>query len=303
MNELLAQQTNNTIAKMAPFKQSGRPLRLQVRVPGMLDSLQFHDDPEPFLPMSPDDVEIEVKATGLNHVDIMISMGQIPEDTMGMDAAGIVTRIGSGVKGIHPGERVVTFLVGAYRTLVRNPECLIAKIPDEMSFEIAASLPCTHMTAYQALIEIGKLKKDETVLIHAAAGGVGQAAIQVAQHIGAEVFVSCGYEGKKKLLMKTWGLPEDHIFYSRDLSFVKGINRMTDGRGIDVILHSLPGEALRQTWQCIAPFGRMIDVSMKDCLGNTGLDMAPFLRNATYNMVSSADPEVLTAHLLICIVD
>ena len=303
MNELLAQQTNNTIAKMAPFKQPGRPLRLQVRVPGMLDSLQFHDDPEPLLPMGPDDVEIEVRATGLNHVDIMISMGQIPEDTMGMDAAGVVTRIGSSVEDIYPGERVVTFLVGAYRTLVRNPECLIAKIPDKMSFEIAASLPCTHMTAYQALIEIGKLKKDETVLIHAAGGGVGQAAIQVAQHIGAEVFVSCGYEGKKKLLMKTWGLPEDHIFYSRDLSFVKGINRMTGGRGIDVILHSLPGEALRQTWQCIAPFGRMIDISMKDCLGNTGLEMAPFLRNATYSMVSLPDLGALTARLLICIVD
>ena len=295
VNEVLAEQTNNTVAKIAPFKQPHRPLCLQVQIPGMLDSLRFRDDPEPLLPMAPDDVEVEVKATGLNHVDIMISMGQIPEDMMGMDAAGIVTRIGPSVKDISIGERVITFRVGAYRTLVRNPECLIAKIPDTMSFEIAASLPCTHMTAYQALIEIGRLKKDETVLIHAAAGGVGQAAVQIAKHIGAEVFVSCGYEGKKRLLMNHWGLPQDHIFYSRDFSFVKGINRMTGGRGIDVILHSLPGEALRQTWQCIAPFGRMIDVSMKDCLGNTGLDMAPFLRNATYNMVSLTGLEFPTA--------
>ena len=302
MNELLAQQMNNTVAKLARFKQPGRPLRLEVQVPGMLDSLQFHDDPEPSLPMATDDVEIEVKATGLNHVDVMISMGQIPEDTMGMDAAGIVTRVGSGVEGIHVGERVVTFLVGAYRTFVRNPECLVAKIPNEMSFEIAASLPCTHMTAYQALIEIGKLNKNETVLIHAAAGGVGQAAIQVAKYLGAEIFVSCGYEGKKKLLMKTWDIPADHIFYSRDLSFVKGISRMTGGRGIDVILHSLPGEALRQTWQCIAPFGRMIDLSMKDCLGNTGLEMAPFLRNATYNMVKSFF-QSLMAHPLTYLID
>ena len=286
MNELLAQQMNNTVAKLAPFKQSDRPLKLQIRVPGMLDTLQFTDDQEPFTDMAPDDVEIEVLVTGLNHVDIMISMGQIPDDTMGCDVAGVVTRIGSEVGNVQVGDRVVTFLVGAYKNLVRNPECLVEPIPDEMSFEIAASLPCTHMTAYQALIEIGKLKRGETVLLHAAAGGVGQAAIQVAQHVGAEIYVSCGYEVKKKLLMNTWNIPEDHIFYSRDLSFVKGINRMTKGKGIDVILHSLPGEFLRQTWQCIASFGRMIDVSMKDCLGNTGLEMQPFLRNATYSMVS-----------------
>lgn len=112
--------------------------------------------------------------------------------------------------------------------------------------------------------------------------GLGQAAIQIAQHIGAEIFVTVGSTAKEQLLISEYGIPIDHIFNSRDLSFDKGIMRMTKGRGVDVILNSLSGEALRRTWECTAMFGRFVEVGKRDILGNTGLEMNPFLRNITF---------------------
>ena len=112
--------------------------------------------------------------------------------------------------------------------------------------------------------------------------GLGQAAIQLAKHIGAEIFVTAGSPTKRRLLMDQYDIPSDHVFNSRDLAFAKGIMRMTNGKGVDVILNSLAGDALRKTWECIAQFGRFIEVGKKDILCNSGLEMIPFLRNVTF---------------------
>lgn len=104
----------------------------------------------------------------------------------------------------------------------------------------------------------------------------------MAKHVGAEVFATVGSSEKRDLIMKTYSIPDDHIFNSRDLSFAKAIMRTTSGQGVDVVLNSLAGEALRQTWECIAPFGRFIEIGKKDILANSGLEMMPFLRNVTF---------------------
>lgn len=112
--------------------------------------------------------------------------------------------------------------------------------------------------------------------------GLGQASIQLAKHRGAEIFVTAGSKVKRELLRDEYQIPADHIFNSRNLDFTKGIMRMTNGKGVDVVLNSLSGEALRKTWECISMFGRFLEVGKRDILGNTGLEISPFLRNVTF---------------------
>ncbi|KAL9113104.1 MAG: hypothetical protein Q9227_002716 [Pyrenula ochraceoflavens] len=212
----------------------------------------------------------------------MVGMGLVPDTELGLDAAGLIKRVGRNVASLRPGDRVATFQPGAYRTLLRTDQSLVAKLPEDMSMEVGASIPTVYVTAYQALWVAARLLPGETILIHSAAGGLGQAAIQIAQHIGAEIFVTVGSTAKEQLLVSEYGIPADHIFNSRDLSFAKNVMRMTKGRGCDVILNSLSGEALRRTWECTAMFGRFVEVGKRDLLGNSGLEMNPFLRNITF---------------------
>jgi NADPH:quinone reductase-like Zn-dependent oxidoreductase len=263
-NELLALHHTEPTAESALLKQADRALTLTVGVPGMLDTLYFTDDELHPLPLKPDDVEIEVKASGLNFMDVMVAMDQIQEPAVGLECSGIVSRVGSAVSKFKSGDRVMTWMLGAFSNFARNPESMFQFIPEEMTFEIAASLPMIYCTAYQALVEAARLQNDDKILIHAAAGGVGQAAIMIAQHIGAEIFITVGSQAKKKHIMETYQIPEDHIFNSRDTSFAKGIKRMTQGKGVDVVLNSLAGEALRQSWLCLAWFGRFVELGKKD---------------------------------------
>ncbi|PYH67688.1 type I polyketide synthase [Aspergillus vadensis CBS 113365] len=286
MNDLIATYNVAPKAEEAPFKQEGRPMTLSVGTPGRLDTLQFVDDLSPQEPLKDFDVEIEIKGVGLNFKDIMVAMGQLQQLGLGIDASGTVSRVGSGVHTFCPGDRVMTWRPGAFSNLLRSPVDMVQKIPEGMNFATAASLPVVYSTAYYALYYAARLLPGETVLIHGAAGGVGQAAIILAQHIGAEIFATVSSEAKKALLIESYHIPDDHIFNSRDISFAQGIRRMTGGKGVDVVLNSLAGESLRQSWHCIRGFGRFIELGQKDIVGNTGLDMAPFIRNVSFHSIN-----------------
>lgn len=286
LNNMFANQDKKSIAVSLPFSQPGRPLKLEVGVPGMLNTLQFVDDPDAIKDLKEEEFEIEVKALGLNFVDIIIAMGQISDTVLGAECSGVVTRVGKNVTRCKPGNRVVTWRVGCHKDYVQNPESIVQLILDDISYESAASIPIIYCTVYYSLYHVARLQKGESILIHSAAGGVGQAAIILAKHLGANIFTTVGTQAKKNLIIEQYGIPDDHIFYSHDLGFVKGIMRMTDGRGVDVVLNSLAGEALRETWHCIAMFGRFVELGKKDMVGNTGLDMAPFLRNVTFSSVN-----------------
>jgi zearalenone synthase (highly reducing iterative type I polyketide synthase) len=132
---------------------------------------------------------------------------------------------------------------------------------------------------------------------------VGQAAIQIAKHFEMEIFATVSSDAKRKLIRDSYGIPDDHIFNSRDISFAKGIKRMTKGRGVDVILNSLSGEALRQTWYCIAPFGYFIEIGLRDILNNTELDMAPFKQDATFTFLNLAHIQKSRPDLMAAIVE
>jgi hypothetical protein len=230
MNDMLVDQNRPATPVLLPFFQPNRPLKLEVGVPGILDTLQFVDDFDAAKPLAEDEVEIKVMASGLNFVNIMVAMGQVPDTMIGAECSGIITRIGPKITNFKSGDRVMTWKLGCHQTYVKSPGVMFQRLPDDMTFEVAASIPTIYCTSYHALYDCARLKRGESILIHAAAGGVGQSAIILAKHLGAEIFATVGSDEKKQLIMSQYDIPEDHIFDSRNLSFAKGIKRMTQAK-------------------------------------------------------------------------
>ncbi|KJZ74779.1 hypothetical protein HIM_05896 [Hirsutella minnesotensis 3608] len=272
------------------FVQTGRRLKLDIQQYGALDTLYFTDDEEK--PLREDEIEIHVHATGMNFKDVVISMGQLASPYIGVECSGVVSKTGPGVTTLSVGDRVCAMPVGAYRSYARCKWSSAAKLPDDMPMETGASIPVVYCTAYYGLVEIARLLPGERVLIHAAAGGVGQAAIQIAQMIGAEIFATVGNEEKAALIRDKYGIPSDRIFSSRNTSFGDAIRRLTGGQGVDVVLNSLAGEFLRETWDCIGHFGRFVEIGKRDISSNTRLEMRRFDHNALF---SSVDLTVVAA--------
>lgn len=271
---------------------SGPPLKLGIQVPGLLDTLEWSEDTNAYDPLLPHEVEIRVRAIGINFKDGLTLLGRVNTDDIGCECAGLVSRVGKDVKIFKVGDRVAAAMIGTYCSLLRAHERTVVAVPDDMTLEDAGGVPVAFMTAYYSLYHVGRLQKCETVLIHAAAGGTGQAAVQIAQHIGAEVFATVGSASKKAMLMERYGIPEDHIFYSRDASFADGVRRMTSGKGVDVVLNSLSGRLLEASWDIIAEFGRFLEIGRKDIDTRGFLPMFPFKRNAIFagvDMTALAD--------------
>lgn len=266
---------------------AGPPLKLGVASPGLLDSLQFLEDTEHILPLAPHEVEIKVHATGVNFMDCLTVLGRINQSTLGGECAGVVTRKGSECN-LQPGDRVCACTLDCFKTYVRCDAQLVVEIPVELSFVEAAALPISFVTTHYALQEFARLQKGETVLIHSASGGTGQSAIQMAKHIGAEVYATVGSDIKKNLIKDLYGIPENHIFCSRNTAFAEEIMRMTQGRGVDVVLNSLSDEGLLASWECIASFGRFVEIGKKDIHSHAELPMFPFAKNVSFGAVDIA---------------
>ncbi|RAH40505.1 type I polyketide synthase [Aspergillus brunneoviolaceus CBS 621.78] len=295
-----ARGISQTIAKMKLPQQrelraygAGPPLRLEVGTPGLLHTLQFVEDRSLHDPLKPDEVEVQVKAVSLNFRDVLIALGRLESDTLGAEFAGTVVRVGSQCQRFKAGDRVVAFHPSRYANYVRVRENMsVVKIADEtvpMSFVTAAAIPVAFATAWITLTRLARLQAGESVLIHSGAGGTGQAAIQVAMYCGAKVFTTVSTEEKKRFLMERYYISEDHIFSSRNKLFAKGIKRLTGGRGVDAVLNSLAGEMLIASWECIAPFGRFIEIGKNDILTNTKLPMLQFEKNVTFTAVDLAE--------------
>ncbi|KAF2266737.1 hypothetical protein CC78DRAFT_595404 [Lojkania enalia] len=264
---------------------SEQPLKLDLRGDGLLANLKYTEDGDFSKPLRPDEIEIEVKATGCNFMDALIAIGRLDAPSIGLEVAGVVSRIGSSVPGSMLGDKVVAFALDSYRSFVRTTACLAVPLPANLSFIQGASLPINFGTAYRALVDVAHLSTGETVLIHSAAGGTGQAAIQIAQHIGAKIFATVGSSKKKDLLIEKYGILADHIYSSRDDSFLGIIKSYTGNRGVDVVLNSLAGELLDASWECVAPYGRFIEIGKKDIRERSKIDMSPFANNVTFAAV------------------
>jgi NADPH:quinone reductase-like Zn-dependent oxidoreductase len=277
---------------------AGPPLKMVVGTPGLLDSLHFVEDISTKDPIAGDEVEIKVHAAGLNFKDLLIALGRVEGTGIGIECAGTIARCGEHVDGLVPGDRVICLCNAAFSTYVRAKGASLARLPPGPSMEHAAAIPVQFGTAYYAIHVMAKLQRGETILIHSGAGGTGQASIQIAQHLGGEVFVTVSSNGKKELLMVRYGIPESHIFYSRDASFAEGILQVTNGRGVDVVLNSLAGESLLASWDVIAPYGRFIELGKKDINQNSSLPMRPFSRGASFmhletTAITADNPELV----------
>ena len=262
------------------FHQSQRPLKLHVETPGLLNSMVFVDDEAAYLPLGDDEVEIKTMAIGVNQTDVSVALGRAkPSEQMISEFSGIVTAVGSTASTTFSiGDRVYGWSGGYYASQFRVNSMLVHHLPDSMSFSEGASIPLAFEVAYEALVEIARLRKGQTVLIHSAAGAVGQAAIMIAQHLGAHIFVTVGSSAKRQLLIERYQIPESHIFSSHTQTFKKGIFGLTAGQGVDVILNSLSGEMLTDTWDCIAEFGVFVEIGSQ---GKHQLSMQPFEKNVT----------------------
>ncbi|QQK46332.1 Lovastatin diketide synthase LovF [Penicillium digitatum] len=280
---------NNQDVKSQPelFQQPGRPLRLNIGTTGLLETLSFNHALEDNVDLGSDFIEIEPKAFGLNFRDVMAAMGQLNEQVMGLECSGIIVRIGgvAASKGFAVGDRVFALLNGQYTSRVQVPWTTVCRMPDDLDFETAASIPMIYATAYMSLYDKARLCRDQSILIHAATGGVGQAAIILSQLVGAKVFATAGTSEKRAFITSKYGIPADHVFSSRDASFVPKLMSMTSGRGVDVVLNSLSGQLLQETFNCLAPFGHFVEIGKFDLERNNHLEMMPFTRVASFSSI------------------
>lgn len=208
---------------------------------------------------------------GLNFKDVLVALGQI-EDSMGGECSGIVADVGSEVTRLKVADRVCALPCDPYSTSVICNSSVVKRIFEEMSFASAASIPVIFCIAYDSLVNVARLYHGQSILIHAAAGGVGQAAIMLAQILGAEVFATIGSKRNEEFPKETYGLADNHIFSGRNSAFGKDIRNATGDNGVDVAINSLGGD-LRAGRNCLARFGRSIEIGKRDILANMRLEM------------------------------
>jgi NADPH:quinone reductase-like Zn-dependent oxidoreductase len=225
--------------------------------PGPPEVLQVRTaaDPEP----AAGQVRIRVRAAGVNFADTMARVGMYPDApkppcVVGYEVAGEVDALGAGVTTRRIGERVLALVrFGGYSDVVCTPEQQVVPTPDGMSDDEAAAIPVVYLTAHHMLVYLGNVKKDDTVLIHAAAGGVGIAALQLCKHVGARTIGTAS--ASKHDFLRSAGL--DHAIDYHTEDFEEVVKRVTDGRGVDIALDAQGGSSLRKSYRSLASTGRL----------------------------------------------
>ncbi|MDI5965471.1 SDR family NAD(P)-dependent oxidoreductase, partial [Streptomyces sp. SL54] len=209
------------------------------------------------------EVRVEVRAAGLNFRDVLLGLGTYPEPgLMGSEGAGVVLEVGAGVTDLVVGDRVFGLFAGGFGPVAVTDARLLARMPAGWSFVDAASVPMVFMTAFYGLFDLGGLGSGESVLVHAAAGGVGMAAVQLARWAGAEVFATASES--KWPVVRGLGVGEGRIASSRDLGFEEVFRAASGGRGVDVVLNSLAGEFVDASARLLAEGGRFVEMGKAD---------------------------------------
>lgn len=246
---------------------------------GPPEVLKIKDIPDP-IPGN-EEILIRVKTIGLNFADVMARLGvypSIPNPPFipGIEVAGIVERIGKGVRGFRKGDRVMAFTqLGGYAELAKTPARNARKIPQGISLDHAASLMVTGLTAFHGLSTLANVRKGERVLIHAGAGGVGTIAIQMARHLGLEVFATASSAQKLEIMKK---LGANHVINYAQTDFVEVIREITKGDGVDVIFDSVGGSVMRRSMKVLAPMGRYVLFGFASVAGKRSINRLKALR-------------------------
>lgn len=269
-------------------------MRLQVRTPGDLQSMELVACER--VSPGPGQIEVAVAMSTINFADVLIAFGKFPvvddrEPQPGMDFVGVVTAVGDGVTGHRVGDRVAGFSEGGcWRTYLTCDANLAITLPAGLSDEQAIASATANATAWYGLNDLAGIKAGDKVLIHSATGGVGQAALAIARHAGAEIFATAGTEAKRQML-RDMGI--EHVYDSRSVEFAERIRRDTGGYGVDIVLNSLTGAAQRAGLELLAFGGRFVEIGKADVYGNTRLGLYPFRRGLTFYYLDLALMSVL----------
>jgi NADPH:quinone reductase-like Zn-dependent oxidoreductase/3-oxoacyl-(acyl-carrier-protein) synthase/acyl carrier protein len=248
-------------ARLIPYVPKSAGLRrLAIASPGRLDDLKFapitRKEPEPH------EIEIEVRTNGLNFRDVLNALGMFDarDPRFGAECAGTVARVGSAVRDFKPGQNVVAFAPHSFQSYVCVAEAYVTCMPNGMTFAEAASIPVAFLTAHYGLSRLAGLLSGQRILIHAAAGGLGLAAVQLARAAGAEIFATAGSEAKRDFLRK---MGIRHVFDSRSLAFRSEVLEATNGTGVDVVLNSLADDFIRAGMEVVSHGGCFLEVGKR----------------------------------------
>ncbi|MFD5184525.1 type I polyketide synthase [Streptomyces sp. NPDC058372] len=240
--------------------------RLDIVDKGTLENLTFVPCPEAEAPLTDGQVRISVQAAGLNFRDITIALGLVEGTTfdagIGSEGAGTVLEVADDVTGLAPGDRVMGMFPGAFGRVAVADHRLLMPVPDAWTYAEAASVPGVFLTAYYALFHVAHLEKGQRILIHAAAGGVGMAAVQLAQHVGADVYATAS--PAKWPALREMGLDDAHLASSRDLKFADAFLATSAGRGVEVVLNSLAHEFVDASLRLLPEGGRFVEMGKTD---------------------------------------
>ncbi|RYP08079.1 hypothetical protein DL764_002119 [Monosporascus ibericus] len=288
LNELFRQKQGLQTQQMA--LEEANNVQLAIGVDGQLDSLFFKQIPASQA-LGPDDVEVEVRAVGLNAKDYFAVMGRVDtrDATCTLEHCGIVRRTGSNVEALRTGDHVVVMAPGKFKNFEVVPSWACEKLEPNEDMNVMSTLPLVYSTAIYALHSRANLQPGESILIHSGASAVGMASIQLAHQVGAEVYTTVSNAEKKRHLVETFGVRPENVFSSRDISFAEDLLGATGGRGVDVVLNSLAGELLHASWRCCAEFGRFVEIGKRDLADAGRLAMEQFLGSATFTAFDLTD--------------
>ena len=238
--------------------------RLDFTERGSLGNLVLAPAADGCRPLGFGEVRVGIRAAGVNFRDVLNVLGMYPGEAgqLGLEGAGVVLEAGAGVHGLAPGDRVMGLFTGAFTPVAVTDARLLTPVPAGWSLAEAAASPVVFLTAYYALVELAGLRAGESILIHAAAGGVGIAAVQLARHLGAEVFATAS--PAKWPAVHALGVPAGRVASSRTTDFEQAFRAATGGRGVDVVLDSLAGEFVDASLRLAAPGGRFIEMGKTD---------------------------------------
>ncbi|MFT2020347.1 SDR family NAD(P)-dependent oxidoreductase, partial [Streptomyces sp. 796.1] len=268
-----------------------RAWRLELQGAATLDNVVPVPCPDILQPPAAGQVRIEVHAAGVNFRDALISLGMVPGQVgLGGEGAGVVTAVGPDVTHVAVGDRVMGIFDRAFGPTALTNAHMVAPVPEGWTFHQAAAVPTVFLTAWYGLVDLGGLVAGESVLIHAGTGGVGMAAVQIAQHLGAEVFATAS--PAKHGVLEGLGVDAGHRANSRDLGFESVIREATGGRGVDVVLNSLAGEFVDASLRLLGDGGRLLEMGKTDIRDPEVMAAAyPGTRYQVYDLVTDAGPE------------
>ena len=287
-----------------PVPDGAPDWRLDVQRAGSLEGLRLIACPETAESLPPGQIRAQMYAGGMNFKDVVLTVGLLAEqegEIVGREGAGVVLEVASDVTGVRVGDRVMGLFSGCFGPRAVTDQRLVVGIPDGWSFVDGASVPVAFLTAYYGLLDLARLREGERLLVHAAAGGVGMAAVQIARHLGVEVFATAS--PAKWGALAALGCDERRVASSRDLDFRERFLDLTGGEGVDVVLNSLTGEFVDASLDLLPRGGRFIEMGKTDIRAEDELARErPHVAYTAFDL-SEAPPERLQEMLseLVCL--